>query len=466
MTATSQELEMLKAVTAIPSAAGREDGVIDYLRAWVNARPDLTMKADRAGNLVVAFARGGAKARGAKRRAGPKQPPLFITAHMDHPAFVLERVGTLKSPGGSPVLELSFRGGVQEVFFEHAPITIHTPTGTLAATLTGKAPQSSPLGTHYLAELDEPDSAQAAELRPGDIATWTLPPTRIDEAGLLHTLACDDLAALAAALCAMDRLRALAQKGADVRHVSLLFTRSEEIGFIGAIAACRLKTIPRSALVIALENSRASNEAPIGAGPIVRVGDRLSIFTPWLTGLCCEAAEQAFGGPSTPTSAQTNARANTGRWQRKLMVGGACEASVFCHEGYAATCLCLPLGNYHNMAHLDRLQAGTYDATELGPPRAAPEFIHTEDFAGLVTLLTTLAQRPLQARAGAMGPLITKLYTERGHVLAPGKPQHAERASSRRAASRAGTKRLQAPSKRSAKRTKPAARSKARGQTR
>ena len=35
------------------------------------------------------------------------------------------------------------------------------------------------------------------------------------------------------------------------------------------------------------------------------------------------------------------------------MPGGACEATAFSAYGYESTCLCLPLGNYHNMHDID-----------------------------------------------------------------------------------------------------------------
>jgi putative aminopeptidase FrvX len=412
--AEAAELALLKAVTAIPSAAGREDAVIAYIQRWVAERPELRIQADAAGNLTIDFAP--PKRRG-KAKAPARRRPLFITAHLDHPAFVVEQVQTLKTSHGGPVIELSFRGGVMDVFFEHAPITIHTDAGPLAATLTGPAPRQSALGKHYLAELDNPDVAPAESLAVGAVATWQLPPAEIDAQGLLHTLACDDLSAVAACLCVLDRLRALGPARAAATGTRVLLTRSEEIGFIGAIAACRLKTIPKGSRVLALENSRSFIDSPIGGGPIIRVGDRLSIFTPWLTAACCRRAEETFGGASSPTAAQTHAQASRRPWQRKLMSGGACEASVFCHHGYEATCLCLPLGNYHNMPHLDLLQAGTYDATNLGPPRAAREYIHTRDFLGLVDLLVALAERLPEDDREDFGRRIDKLYADKSHVL-------------------------------------------------
>ena len=429
------ELELLLELTQIPTASGREGRVEAFVEAWAAARPDVMLTRDKAGNITIALkpapkGRGG-RGRGKKPAKSPR--PLYITAHTDHPAFVVERV---LGPG---TVEVSFRGGVSDVFFEGAPITLHGAAGEVLARLTGRCGESA-MGKHYTAEVEEaggeegelgtggrdvrPTSAEegdAMALRPGDVGTWRLPSGRIDDAGMVHTHACDDLAALAAALCAMDRMRAgrsaSGRASAAFEHVRLLFTRAEEIGFIGAIAAVRLKTIPKRAVVVALENSRAFPESPIGGGPIVRVGDRLSIFTPWVTAACSKRAEEIFGGASTPTAQQKAADAAARPWQRKLMAGGACEASVFCHAGYDATCICLPLGNYHNMTNLAEHQAGTYDAARLGPARCGPEQIHTKDFLGLVELLVGLGERLPEPNEQDFGKRIEKLYNEKGSVL-------------------------------------------------
>jgi len=395
-------------LTQIPTAAGREQRVIRYIERWTAQRPHLSLFRDCAGNLMIT-------------RAGdvPSDvPPLFITAHLDHPAFVVERI---ISP---TTLELSFRGGVMDIFFENAPILVCTGDEAsgrkIPAVLVGAAPTPSPAGKHYLAEI----SGDAGDVIVGDIAVWDLPAAEIDAEGIVHTHACDDLAAAAAALCAFEALNpapsALGPKPGEAAapggNVRLLFTRAEEIGFIGAIAACKLGTIPRGSRVVALENSRSFADSPIGGGPIIRVGDRLSVFTPWLTTACAKRAEELTGAPASPTAAQTAAQvASKHKWQRKLMAGGACEASVFCAYGYDATCLCLPLGNYHNMPHLTELQAGTYDAAVSGPPRAAREYIAASDYLGLVDLLVAIGEN--LPSADPIIERVEKLYADKSYVL-------------------------------------------------
>ena len=63
------------------------------------------------------------------------------------------------------------------------------------------------------------------------------------------------------------------------------------------------------------------------------------------------------------------------------MPGGTCEASTFSAYGYESTCLCLPMGNYHNMVDIDGVLAGAR------PARVGSEYISVEDFHGLVELL-------------------------------------------------------------------------------
>lgn len=373
-------------LTQVPTAAGREQRVIAWIRAWVQARPSLHLTTDSAGNLHIA-----------PREFPAADRPVYFTAHLDHPAFVVERV---LSPGTA---QLGFRGGVMEDYFRSARIIVHTDAGPVGGVLVEKVEQTGSFPA-YMADLD----SEVDGVCVGDVATWELPPARIED-GLVHTHACDDLAALAAALAAYDTLLASGRLG-EPMYPRLLFTRAEEIGFIGAIAACRDKTMPANARVIALENSRSFDDSPIGGGPIVRVGDRLSVFSPGLTAAIAKRAEEVAGG-AAPTASQKLAAAPAWKWQRKLMAGGACEATVFCSYGYEATCLCLPLGNYHNMGDLAAVQAGA----NTSPAKVAPEFISVADFDGLVDLLVACGEK-LEA-APSVRQRIDKLWADKSFVL-------------------------------------------------
>ncbi len=125
--------------------------------------------------------------------------------------------------------------------------------------------------------------------------------------------------------------------GESHAHVHALFTRAEEIGFAGAIAALKGSQPLAPVPTLSLETSKARGFAQIDGGPIVRVGDRLSIFdsriTHWL--------ETAFR--------DRQAAHPDAVYQRLLMGGGTCEASVFLRAGMPTGALCVALNNYHNM---------------------------------------------------------------------------------------------------------------------
>ncbi len=378
---THNHIEWLRELTAIPTVAGHEHRVIDWINHWLNDRPEISSTTDKHGNIELRLSNNEAT-----------DNPIYFTAHMDHPGFVVEEVLS------SSEVILAFRGGVMADYFPDADIRIHppysasdgsdSPSGYALATITdehavesGSDGGAKPAFKLYHAILKEPQPITV-----GSIATWDLPEVEIleeDGKQTLYTNACDDLAALAAALSALDELRLLNDKG-DTR---VLLTRAEEIGFIGAIGASRDGFMPKGSRVIALENSRAFADSPIHAGPIVRVGDRISVFSPDLTGAVAKVAETISGGAATPRASEKEADMPKWRWQRKLMAGGACEASVYCAYGYTATCVCLPLGNYHNMANLADAQAGTHEQVHGSPPRVGREHIGIDDYQGMVDLL-------------------------------------------------------------------------------
>lgn len=389
---TEADIEFLLELTAIPTAAGREGRVVSFIKDWVGKRDGLTLETDASGNLTVRF-----------REASDPGSPVYFTAHLDHPAFVVERV---IAPSA---LELAFRGGVMDDYFPAARVEVITQDDRrISGTITEQTdPTSESPYKHYLCELDEADE----DITTKDIARWLLPEPSVED-GIIYTHACDDLAAAACAMLAMDRIRAERTEGKHKADVRLLFTRAEEVGFIGALAVVRHGTVPADAKVIALENSRAFPEAPIGGGPIVRVGDRLTIFSPRLTDDIARIAEEIAGGPSTPTASQKQADLPKWKWQRKLMAGGACEATVFCHAGLHATCVCLPLGNYHNMANLDEAQAGT-----LKNPKPGREHVAVTDAAGMVDLLTACGSRLASPPPSKTSKRLDDLWENRKSIL-------------------------------------------------
>jgi putative aminopeptidase FrvX len=366
-------------ISSLPTAAGREHRVIQYIADWTAKRSNLKLTRDKAGNL---FIRQTAK-------NGNRRKPLLITAHLDHPAFVVSKVHDERT------IDLEFRGGVQDPYFQDALIDIIDDNDQphLAA-ITHFNGQTKPFKQVTVRLRTATD-----EIAPGDVGRWYFgedsqrQSTIVD--GMLHAPACDDLAAVAAALATLDIVR----KRKGLEHVGVLFTLAEEVGFIGAIAACKHKAVPKSARLICLENSRSFPESPIGGGPILRVGDRISVFAPELTNRISDIMlEHEKKQPDF-------------KWQRKLMPGGACEATTFSTYGYESTCICLPLGNYHNMIDIDGVRDGKR------PAQLGPEYISIEDYHGMIDMLVLCAQHLDTLKTPDLRKRMEKLFADKGHVL-------------------------------------------------
>lgn len=346
-------LDIAAGLLAQPTVPFMEDLPAEWITRFATER-GLHTHRDRAGNVVVTY--NGAKAVASHR------PPLVLVAHLDHPGFVFEGDTTV---GPGETVSLTFRGGLTAG---------HVTAGTTLAFFRRGDPY--PVGTGVLLTADaDPHGRLAAagvEVMSGEIgvdhfAMWDFPELApagviIDDARITAR-ACDDLLGAAAIIAALDTVAT--ETPSDV-SVMGLFTRAEEVGFLGALEAIRLGTVPAGALVLSLECSKALLSAPQGGGVIVRVGDRLSVFDPLLTESLRTASEQLAADQSV---------AGFG-YQRKLMDGGACEASAFCAAGYRASGLALPLGNYHNADDRD--------------PGIAAEHVLIADFLSEVGLLIRL----------------------------------------------------------------------------
>ena len=291
------------------------------MRAFADER-GLAHDTDAAGNVVVKYGTG---------------RPLVLVAHLDHPGFHVD---------GD---RLVFKGGLLAANA--------LPGSSLHYFRRGEV---DPIGAGALVEATADDNgrltgATATNVQ-GDFAMWGFPGWSIEE-GRITTRVCDDLLGCAAILSVLDEI-ATSRPSTCVWG---LFTRAEEEGFLGAFEAIRLGTVPKDADVLSLECSKALPNAPQGGGVIVRVGDRMSIFDPSLTAALETAAKDV-------------------QHQRRLMDGGACEATAFCAAGFRASGLAVPLGGYHNASD--------------GEPGVVPETVMVDDHLSEVQLLTTLAHDP------------------------------------------------------------------------
>lgn len=349
-----KHLKWLMELTAIPTAAGEEWRVVSWIEKWTKKQAGIVLKKDRFGNLLLTQT----------RRSSKK--PIYITSHLDHPAFVVRKQIDEQH------LEMEFRGGVNDAYFVGAKVEVFDNNDNrFVGTVDSLDPKTKPF-KRVIVKLHK---SVAGFFFEGDIARWRFAPPVV-KGDLLHAPACDDLAGVAAAISSLDKIKKLNGLG----HVGVLLTRAEEIGFVGAIAAAKNRTVPKTARLLCLETSRSFPESPIGAGPILRVGDKTSVFGPELTNAIAEIMQ-----------AQTKIA-----WQRKLMPGGTCESTAFCNYGYLSTCLCLALGNYHNMHDIDGVLHKNKTA------KVAPEIISVNDFHGLVNMLTLVCKNLDAPRAATL----------------------------------------------------------------
>ncbi len=359
---TDSDLATLRWLCDIPTAPFQEHFVVAALRNWYQSHDrhrHLRWHCDPAGNIHLDYQRG----RGNSRL-------LVLEAHLDHPAFVVT------SMGRDGTVRAIFRGGVKPEYFPGASVLLwnapaphetqseptRVPAQVIAVT---PATKSRPLRAVLRAD--------AARICTGTIGTWHLPEAAVRQ-NLFTARACDDLAGVAACLCVLDRL---IQRRA-VARVRVLLTRAEEVGFAGAIAAAHRGWIPKNCAVIGLETSRTTAQAKLGHGPVIRVGDRTSVFDGELTGFMANtAAGMAAVMPDF-------------KFQRALMDGGTCDTTAFGAFGYQAGAVCLALGNYHNMTDPPPDQG--LAAASSAVPMIGSETIDVRDFAGEIELLAALCQ--------------------------------------------------------------------------
>lgn len=352
--------QILQTLCAIPTAPFAEHYVSRYVERFVAQRPALRLRRDRFGNLLIELP---------GRTRGPR---WVFAAHMDHPGFVAGKMTDDRT------LLADFRGWVRIDYVRGAKVRFFfDDAGGATRQVTGSVIAAEPTEHDRLTVPGSVTLRVGAPVPPGapgmfDAGEGTLGKKRFSGR------VCDDLAGAAAALTMLDELIVDPPR----TTVAVLLTRAEEEGFIGAIAAARNPQLLRkSDRIVAIETSALQPCAPQGQGAIIRVGDKASIFNSSLSYFLTQQAENLAESDKSF------------RFQRALMPGGTCEATVYDVYGYIAGSICVALGNYHNM----NLRTG----------RIGPEYIDLSDWRNMTRLFVHLARgghafrpghRPLRQR--------------------------------------------------------------------
>lgn len=332
----AETLATLRAIVSAPTAPYHEARALAAIAGQLDGR-GVEARTDAYGQVHARLRRGDAR-------------PLVLLAHTDHPAFEVVSAhgheGIARALGG-------FRGRALD---EPFAVSVYDDRGA------GPFPAEC---DRFVPDLDPVHNSPGrlrirsdAPLARGQWAVLDLPGLDLDGDDL-RMRAADDLAGCALIVAA---LRALGGEAFPV-DVTGVFTRAEETGLYGARLLADDGAIPRQAIVVSVEASRALPGAAAGGGAVVRVGDVRNTFTNDAERSLRAAAER-LERDGVPT-------------QRALLTGGTCEASVFVVRGWAATGVALPNVNYHNQGPDDR---------------PAPEVVRLDDVRSGVALLVEAAR--------------------------------------------------------------------------
>ena len=338
-------LHLARRLMSLPTAPFREQFVKEAVSSRA-AELDLEVLTDAVGNLLLVY--------DGDRDSG-HTPRVIFTAHMDHPGLLYSRPLSPREH----LFELA--GNANTDLAKRAEVDIYDPAGTADQT-----PVRGVIVSYAEPEGGRPvfsvriSKADAELLTSASFAMWRLPVLR-KQGRRLRGRACDDLAGVTAALAVLSELR---QTRSGV-CAGLLLTRAEETGFGGMMAAARSDWLPRAPLYLNIECSSWRAGATLGAGPVIRLGDRISVFDPGISAGLVAIAEGEVDGPCGAKLP----------YQRKLMDGGACEATVLSMAGFQVGAVALPLDHYHNW----------------GRKRLRPEAIDIDDAVALVRLLGRVA---------------------------------------------------------------------------
>jgi putative aminopeptidase FrvX len=359
--------DLLKSFCSIPTAPFAEHQVVEFVHRFVARRKKLSLRQDRFGNLLIEL------------QPQSRLPRWVFTAHMDHPGFVAAKMLDGRT------LKAAFRGWVKVDYVQGTRVRFFDDLGeaagvVIAATVADYDQRAVP--REVTVRINRPVAAGAPGMFDQGTGRY--------RGGKFLCRACDDLGGGAACLAMLDRLIRRPPKS----PVAVLLTRAEEEGFIGAIAACEHRTLlKKSDRVIAIECSSEQAAAPQGAGVIIRVGDRASIFNSALTYFLGQQAEELKKADRMFL------------YQRALMPGGVCEATVYDVYGYTAGSLCVALGNYHNM--------------DVKRRKIAPEYIDAADWRNMVKLFVRLAEHGHEFKPGhaALRKRVLKRFRKLQHLL-------------------------------------------------
>ena len=289
---------------------------------------------------------------GTKSKKLPQGEKIVFVAHMDHPGFHITK------NLGKNLWQAQWFGGGPRAHLKNAPVYIANYKKLLT--------QGTIQNFKFNKEKGRVETLTIKTKKDVDLKNCFGSfdyPGFIKKGSRIYTKSADDLGGV---LMTLILAKLLKKESKNTRQSFLgLLTRAEEVGFQGALAAIHLKNIPRNYKFISIETSNYVGRAQMGGGPVIRVGDRATVFDPEISLLIKTLA------------IDLKKKVKSFNFQVKLLDGGACEATPFNVFGYKAGGIAVPLGGYHN---------------EQENGRPGPEFIDINDMRNLILLGQTVVK--------------------------------------------------------------------------
>lgn len=348
-------LPLFQHLTSVPTAPFREKAVAAKARHWIAKHLGKRVSVREVrGGLIISY------------RGAGDGPALAFAAHLDHPAFRLEKV----SKSGATAL---LQGGLPPHLLAGEPVEIFPAVPKdnvpLARGVLGPRPKKDGgLWTIRWTDAPKPGAKPA-------FAVLALTPYEVRN-GWLSSRSIDDLLGCAVSL---EALRRLANARAKT-NATVLLNRAEEVGFVGALDMIVSGALSPDDSYLSIESSRELPGSRPGRGPTIRLGDKACAFDPNLLALLDEAGVRL--------------RARGTKSQRLRLTGGTCEATAYLTFGLEAAGVAVPLVNYHN---------------GWGAEKIAPERVRVSDVEGAVRLLVDASRLfPSKILRGALRARLTK----------------------------------------------------------
>lgn len=299
-----------------PTAPFREEWVLRHVKSQLE-KLKMPYATDKWGNIYAGVSKV-SKLKSTNR--------LALVAHTDHPGFHL--IKTLKKTNTSETWQAKWFGGFPPKPKDSKVAIYHPKHPGLVS--VGKIISTKIPPKDRLFEIKVDSKAMKFSLKKSCFGAFNFPGFQL-KGTRINTRCADDLAGVSIILGTISKLSKKERK-----NFLGIFTRSEEVGFVGAMALLEGRILGPKNSVISLEASKQLPQARIGKGPVIRLGDRSTLFSSGVTKRLDMAANKlALASKSFCT-------------QRRILPGGSCEATAFNLYKIPAGGLALPLGNYHN----------------------------------------------------------------------------------------------------------------------